>query len=173
MTVAERRQRSVETARANDEAVSKILNAGQRRRLGQIALQYQGVRAFGDAYVVAQLKLTPDQRDAVREVERGLFFGGRDGGPRRGDRPPRESMEQRHAAALDRIVQTVLTPKQAAQWREMTGDPVAGGVEPVVGRQHGMGADVHELLPGLQGELLALGGCARAGFPPCAGGSEQ
>ncbi len=54
--------------------VNAILTAAQQARLRQIALQSDGPGAFRDPEVVAQLRLTPEQRDGIRAIEEEAFF---------------------------------------------------------------------------------------------------
>jgi hypothetical protein len=81
LTVEERRQRFVEVARANGEAAAAVLTPKQLGRLKQIALQTLGPFAFGDADVVATLKLTGPQKERIRAIEAEVGWGGPDRGP--------------------------------------------------------------------------------------------
>jgi eukaryotic-like serine/threonine-protein kinase len=80
LTAEERRQRFLEAARTNREAVAAVLTQQQLDRLRQIALQAQGPFAFGDADVVAALKLTGPQKEKIRAIEAELWFAGPDRG---------------------------------------------------------------------------------------------
>jgi eukaryotic-like serine/threonine-protein kinase len=74
----ERNEQLVTEVRAHEELLQKLLLDGQRKRLQQIALQVQGPRVFQDADVMAALKLTPAQRERMKQLE--AKHGGPPGG---------------------------------------------------------------------------------------------
>jgi hypothetical protein len=77
---AEQRSQTVlEQIKRREAEVAKLLTPDQLKRLGQITLQEQGLMAFQDADVVAQLKLTADQKEKLRAFEGP--FGFRPGPP--------------------------------------------------------------------------------------------
>jgi serine/threonine protein kinase len=94
----ERRRRFVELAEQRESDLEMVLMDLQLKRLGQLALQAQGVWAFKEPDVVAALELTSEQRAAIRKIEREQFGHGAgrgreppDGpGPRPDRRPPRD-----------------------------------------------------------------------------------
>src|SRR5262249_12399665 len=71
---AERRRRIIEQARANELAVGSILTAAQQARLRQIGWQSERASALSDPEVVAELKLTPVQREQIRTIEEEALF---------------------------------------------------------------------------------------------------
>ncbi|HZY83423.1 MAG TPA: serine/threonine-protein kinase [Gemmataceae bacterium] len=145
-TEAQRREKFLEQAHAGDTGMREVLTREQVRRFKQIALQAQGLRAFQDAKVSADLKLTPAQKEKIRAIEGDTFFGGF-GGPRGRGGPPggrghgggpgrkgrggppdgdrRTDYEQKMRKANDDIL-ALLTGEQMKRWHEMTGDPVEG-----------------------------------------------
>jgi serine/threonine protein kinase len=127
----ERRKRFLDLARSNEAGVNAILDRGQLRRLGQIAVQIQGPMAFHDPDVVARLKLTAGQRERIRAIEGDLLAGMADwprpGPP--GPGAPRKGHEQAARAALEKM-QALLTKEQAARWQELTGEPFRGRMPP-------------------------------------------
>jgi len=66
---AERRQKQVDQARAGEQSLNEMLTREQRTRLRQIALQVRGLQAFGETDVLNALKLTPVQRQKIRDIE--------------------------------------------------------------------------------------------------------
>ena len=54
----------------NEAAIAQVLDAGQRRRLGQIILQLDGPLAVAQPEVAAALKLGPDQITLVQDILR-------------------------------------------------------------------------------------------------------
>ena len=143
LTPEERSQRFLEQAYANEKAVAAILSQDQLRRLGQIALQFQGPAAFRDLEVAAALKLTIEQREKIRAIVADACFGKVDahGGDAtisaaEGARKSRD--EVRKASLLQ--IQSLLTDEQQKRWKEMVGEPYKGpirGFAPVKFRSYG------------------------------------
>jgi len=139
-----RRRRLVLIAEEHDQALEGLLSPKQRRRLTEIVIQNAGIFAFKDPEVVTALELTPDQRKAIREIERGLFrhaFGqpwqGR--GPGRGSEgspggPPRPTKREAVAKVLE-----ILNADQVRKWGEITGAPFVGIDEPSFRGRSGFG----------------------------------
>lgn len=124
----ERRKRFLELARANEAAVAGILSPQQIRRLRQIALQRRGPMAFHDRDVVAALKLTPTQREQIRNIEADLLFikpFGFGPPPPGSPPPPPKLREQSMRTAMEQML-ALLTPEQTQQWKELTGEPFNG-----------------------------------------------
>jgi serine/threonine protein kinase len=148
----ERRQQDLDRARASHAEARRLLSPEQLRRLPQIALQVQGIGAFRQADVAAALKLAPDQRERIRDIEDEVFWAGMmerkkdeeaskagppdrkpGGDPRKQNdaakRRQEENDKKRRQEALERVL-TLLTPEQAQRWANMTGDPFRGTVQP-------------------------------------------
>jgi hypothetical protein len=109
---AERWRQALERARANEAEVNAILTPAQQARLRQIGLQAEGLSAFRDPEVVADLRLTPAQREQIRVIEEVAWM--RPGGPEPADR-----------ATNERLL-GVLTEEQSRRWRELTGESAKG-----------------------------------------------
>jgi serine/threonine protein kinase len=126
----ERRRRFLELAKADEAEVRQVLDAGQMRRLHQVAIQLRGPAVFREPEVAAALGLTPEQREGIGAIVAETFVGGPPDGPggpgphRRGGGGPKPH-GQNLRAATENILK-LLTPEQAAHWREMTGRPVDG-----------------------------------------------
>jgi serine/threonine protein kinase len=114
LSAAERRERFVNLARANEADISATLTPAQVQRLRQIALQRQGLSAFREPDVIAALQLTNAQRDRIRTIEFETNFGSAPGAPRFG--PPDQKKAVQRA-------ERVLTPEQAVVWRGLVGEP--------------------------------------------------
>jgi len=136
----ERRQQDLDRARASNAEARRVLGPEQFRRLPQIALQVQGIGAFRQADVAAALKLTPEQRERIRDLEDDVVWAGmmerrrdeeanrpdrkRPGDPRRADelkRKQEENDKTRRRDALEHVVALL-----AQRWKEMTGEPFKG-----------------------------------------------
>jgi len=123
---AERGRHTVERARNYEAEVNVLLTPGQQRRLRQIGLQAEGPGAFGQPEVVSELKLTAEQRERIWMVEEEAIFGWMRA-PRPGTRPG--AAESKDRSANERIL-AVLTEEQSRRWKEMTGEPLKGGIAP-------------------------------------------
>lgn len=130
LSPAERIQRSLAQARANEADVNAILTPAQRARLHQIALQAEGVGAFREPEVVTGLGLTPDQRDRIRAIEEDVFFSrmrsAEPGTPTATLAPSRDPTAR---PAMERILE-VLSEEQSRRWTAMIGDPIRGSLSP-------------------------------------------
>ena len=113
-----KQQRFLDDARTHEAALDEILTPLQQQRLKQIALQLQGMSAFHDAEVVAELHLTPDQKKRLRDVEADAFAPGPDPGKGPGDRGPRPEQGLR---GVEKFVGG-LTAEQKQRWQAMTGE---------------------------------------------------
>lgn len=122
-----RRARTLERARAAEEAIAALLEPAQAARFGQILLQVQqrGRHGFTDPELVRKLKLTPAQREKIRKIQDEAILAHWDGPPgewlfRKGRKSRPDPWEAAHARVME-----ILTPEQAAHWRALTGAPVA------------------------------------------------
>jgi serine/threonine protein kinase len=123
---AERARRAVERARAYEAEANALLSPAQRNRLCQIGLQAEGLAAFSEPEVVAELKLTAEQRDQIRTIEDETLFGWMKGA-RSGDAGPAPG--QRDRSAKERIL-AVLTDDQVRRWRALTGEELPSPLTP-------------------------------------------
>lgn len=131
-----------EREKLNEEVkavVEATLTADQKKRLKQIERQTLGVRAFTNDEVVADLKLTDDQKSKVKGIveeygkdvrELGGFGGGGGGkgGFKKGDFDKEKLAEnqkkrEKLAKATMADIEDVLTADQKKQWQEMVGAP--------------------------------------------------
>lgn len=136
---SEHRQRLLALARDNEAALAGILNAEQIRRLPQIALQCQGLRAWHDPDVTSKLKLTSEQREQMWRIEAEVFADEikdrmrRDGPPpgEDGHRLPqnRKPIGEKIKVAMQRML-AILNPEQSELWHSMTGRPYEGPIFP-------------------------------------------
>jgi serine/threonine protein kinase len=80
----EQKRQQLQDMKTHEEAIARILTPTQYGRLHQIAVQNIGVQAFQDPDIVAELKLSREQREQLR----GLM--GEPHGPHHGEGPGRE-----------------------------------------------------------------------------------
>jgi serine/threonine protein kinase len=124
----ERQRRDVERARTYEAEVNVLLTAAQRLRLRQIGLQAEGPVAFGEPEVVAELKLTPKQREQIRTIEEDALFGWMRRPPS-GTSDTNKASGGREKSTNERIL-AVLTEEQNQRWQAMTGAPLKGAIAP-------------------------------------------
>ena len=124
LSAAERGQRALKQARANEAAFNAVLTPAQESRLRQIGLQWDGPFAFRDPEVVLALRLTSEQREQIRTIEDDLNFQWMQN--MRPDKTRSHSAEGSSAAkaSIAERIRAVLTTEQARQWQEMIGEPV-------------------------------------------------
>jgi Spy/CpxP family protein refolding chaperone len=124
----ERQKKFQEMAKANEKAIGEILKPEQLKRVKQISLQRQGLRALGDPEVAEALKLTAEQKDKVKAVMdetgkemRALFGAGLDRDE------ARKKMEEIRKASEEKLM-TILTDEQKTKLKELQGEPFKGEI---------------------------------------------
>lgn len=131
-------------AKEQMEEVSKVLKEEQVKRLKQITLQTQGLAAFSNKDVQTSLKLTDEQKDAIKEIGDAsrkemmeLFPRPMQGG----ERPSAETMAEnaKKRAELTKKyfekAKNQLKDDQKKTWEEMTGKAFEYKAEPVQRRR--------------------------------------
>lgn len=120
-------KKRTELARESEKGLAEFLTEPQAKRLNEIAVQLQGVRALTDDDVAKKLKLTSDQKkkveDALKAVDedrRKMFEQLRAGGD--GFEGMREKMEEARRKSDARVL-AVLSGDQQKQFDEMKGKP--------------------------------------------------
>ncbi len=116
-------QRTIEEARANEQAFSAILTAGQLQRLSQIALQCQGPMAFRELDIARTLRLTAEQKEQIHRLMMEMIFRHEEP-PRPGSQTPGD-WDERVRLAVQQILD-LLTPEQRREWDLMAGRPFHG-----------------------------------------------
>jgi hypothetical protein len=127
----ERQAKFAERRKAAQEELSKILKPDQLKRFNQIVLQRRGPQALADNETAAAIGLSDDQKQKVQAIDeelrgqmRELFQVGAD------DRDEaRKKMESLRTSTNEKL-QALLTPEQQARWKELTGEPFKGLIEP-------------------------------------------
>jgi hypothetical protein len=115
---------------AQEKEVVDNLEPAQSRRLQQIAWQQRGPMVFIDPDMIDALQLSPEQRERMwlilQEAEKA-----RNGPPRfRGFGPDPARRAEEAANRTRARMLAVLTPEQAARWKEMIGEPFKGAAAP-------------------------------------------
>ncbi|HEX4143903.1 MAG TPA: serine/threonine-protein kinase [Pirellulales bacterium] len=120
----QREERWAEMMRENEMRVAALLTPSQLKRLRQIALQQQFVRAFDDPSVIDSLQLTPAQRDQIRAIQDESSLAILNRWPN-DPKDSRKLLEQTWRTNIGRIVD-LLTPQQVATWKQLIGKPFEG-----------------------------------------------
>jgi hypothetical protein len=105
---------------------SEFLKADQLTRLAQIDYQVRGASAFGDPEVQSKLKITDDQKSAIKEIQqesaeamRSLFSNAGNGGNREEMRTKMAELQK----STQEKVEGKLTDDQKKSWKELIGAP--------------------------------------------------
>src|SRR6266478_4539581 len=98
-------------ARDMEENLSEILTQEQHKRFKEIRVQVLGFQAFGDVEVQAQLHLTDEQREQLREILREGFQEAK---------PIRKSLGRVKKETMAKAM-AVLADKQKSKWDEIQG----------------------------------------------------
>src|SRR4051794_393834 len=98
-------------ARDMEENLSEILTQEQYKRFKEIRVQVLGLQAFGDVEVQAQLQLTDEQRERLREILREGFQEGK---------TVRESLGRVQKETMANAM-AVLADQQKSKWDEIQG----------------------------------------------------
>ena len=114
-----------EVNEATAKALVGTLKAGQIKRLKQIHLQVQSVRAFGNEDTQKALKLTEEQakevKAALEEAQTQIREETKD--LTRQDREKRREITQRINKEVMGKITAKLSAEQKKAWKEMTGEP--------------------------------------------------
>jgi len=105
---------------------SEFLKADQMSRLVQIDYQNRGPAVFNDPEVQAKLKLTDDQKSAIKEIEHEAMEAMRAIFTNAGPNPNREEMTAKRTElqkSTKEKIEGKLTDDQKGVWKEMIGAP--------------------------------------------------
>jgi len=112
-------KKMAERTKVQNEAIAKILDDKQFKRVKQISLQVQGPRAVNNAEVAKALNITDEQKEKIREIQTKSFQEMRDlGGDEEGRKKIPELMKQTNEKMMG-----VLTAEQKTKLKEMQGEP--------------------------------------------------
>lgn len=128
LSSAERGIKTLERARANEAQVNQVLNPTQQRRVREIARQLEGIGIFQAPDVVAELKLTSQQRARIREIEERAALD-RKWAARQGSSSASQRGAQKSAkpTPMAQILE-LFSEQQRRQWNELIGLPFQGRV---------------------------------------------
>jgi Spy/CpxP family protein refolding chaperone len=104
--------------RETDKKIDEVLNADQKKRLDEIALQAAGVQALQRDEIAAKLKLTGEQKEKIKKVldeqsqKMREAFGDNGGG--------REKLNEIRQQTEQQVV-AVLNDDQKKEWKAMQG----------------------------------------------------
>lgn len=133
----ERRTKMQEIRKANNKALAEILKPDQLKRVKQIALQQRMGFGLGfvlnDEEVGSALKITDEQKEKIRDIQRKAFEELRDAGRDDEGRKKRQEVMK----ATNEKVEGVLTAGQKTKLKELQGATFKGKIDrpPFPGRR--------------------------------------
>ncbi len=129
LEAAERRQKSQDLNRELNASIKKdaseFLKADQLARLVQIDYQNRGAAVYSDPEVQSKLKITDDQKAAIKEIQEesaqamGALFSGGGGGNREEAMAKFRELQN----STKEKIEGKLTDDQKKAWKELVGAP--------------------------------------------------
>jgi Spy/CpxP family protein refolding chaperone len=121
--------------------VDALLDAGQQKRLQEIAIQVNGPSALSDPAVSKQLALTDEQTKKLEEVRQGNFQAMRDAFADMGQmsREERQTKRDELKKASDEKLLGVLTDQQKTEFDALKGAPLTVDLSPLRPQRGGGG----------------------------------
>jgi hypothetical protein len=112
----------------------EVLTSDQKKRIKQIQVQMQGVRAFANADIVKELNISDDQKTKIKEITDEYAKASRELGGGRpmvgGQRPTAEQLAEsrkKRTELSDKTIEKIaaeLTAEQKKIWADMIGEKV-------------------------------------------------
>ncbi|HTU21884.1 MAG TPA: hypothetical protein VMG10_27850 [Gemmataceae bacterium] len=118
LSLEERVKKAQEIVKATEAALAKILTRKQLRRAEQIFLQLRGPMLLRSPQVAAALKLTDEQKEKMKDIDRETFREYRES-RKKGDQHPLTELFKRR----DEKLLNVLTPAQKKKRKQLLGEP--------------------------------------------------
>jgi serine/threonine protein kinase len=125
----ERRRTLVEMLESHERELERLLTGSQGKRLMQIAMQNAGVMAFRSPEVVDALKLTPEQRNEIRLIERNPPWRRSPGRPRDSNSGRPSTQRAMREEMVAKVIK-VLNADQVQKWKIMIGETFTDFDEP-------------------------------------------
>jgi len=126
MSREERMAKAQEARKDLEDKINTVLNDSQKTRIKEIRLQVRGVQALSDKTVAESLKLTDDQVNKIKDLNKSLtdartaaFSGGRP------DQDAMDKLTKLRTETNEKIL-AVLTPDQKASFEKMQGAKIEG-----------------------------------------------
>jgi len=107
------------------EKVTAILQPEQVKRLKQINLQHEGLRAFAKADIIKELSLTETQKQEIKKIQEGLDQESEQAfqaGTRGNYQEALARLAKHRREAVQKAVKQ-LTPEQTRVWKNVSGEP--------------------------------------------------
>jgi Spy/CpxP family protein refolding chaperone len=128
LSPTERQREFLKLAEVADQDMHAALTAEQRTRLWQITLQLMGPGAFSQPEVVKKLRLTDDQRQAIRHIAADAMMAMFE---RLSDSTDRETLGHLRETLIRSTVKKIeaeLTPEQLKEWESLIGRSFEGSL---------------------------------------------
>jgi hypothetical protein len=145
----EDREKAMKEIGEQTKKIREGLTSAQQKRLKQISIQAQGLRAFSDKDVQSALKLTDEQKTAIKDITEGIQKKvqeeTKDLQGRERFTKGREIRQKLNKEAMGKIA-SKLTSDQKKTWKELVGKPFEikfeGFGRPGGGRRGGARRDI-------------------------------
>jgi len=113
------------TSEAEEKTVKETVSEKQYKRLKQISHQLQGIAMFQDESVQKALKLTDDQKDKLKEINKDLDKEVAELFPR-GSKPAADAFTKMQSLRKDALTSAtkLLDDTQKKEIKELTGEPL-------------------------------------------------
>jgi Spy/CpxP family protein refolding chaperone len=123
----ERMAKAQEARKDLEDKINTVLNDSQKVRIKEIRLQARGVQALSDKAVAESLKLSDDQVNKIKDLNKSLADA-RSAAFQGGGRPDQDAIDKLtklRTETNDKIL-AVLTPDQKASFEKMQGAKIEG-----------------------------------------------
>ncbi len=126
---AEIREKSAKVREESRKAIEEVLTADQKKRVKEIQLQVEGIRAFSDEEVAAQLNLNDSQKSKIKGItddytkDVGELFGRGKGGRDKDQAAENAKKREKLNKAAMADIEDALTDEQRSKWKTMVGAP--------------------------------------------------
>ena len=125
LSEAEKNEKYEAMARQNEKFLHDTLSAEQCKRLNQITMQVAGLLWVARSDVAAELKLTDEQKQKVKEAHKEAHREMQEALSSKGGEIAPEKVRELRMSNRRRLM-SILTDEQKGKWKEMAGEPFKG-----------------------------------------------
>ena len=125
LSEAEKNEKFEVMARQNEKFLHDTLKPEQCKRLNQITMQVAGLLWVARSDVAAELKLTDEQKQKVKEAHKEAHREMQEALSSKGGEIAPEKVRELRTSNRRRLM-SILTDEQKGKWKEMAGEPFKG-----------------------------------------------
>lgn len=126
LSEGERTRKFEAMAKENEQFIKDTLKPEQRKRLNQIAMQVAGLLWVMRSDVAAELKLTDEQKQKIKDVHKEAHREAMDTLRSAGGAGVKEEKFNELRMANRKRLMTILTDEQKTKWKAMSGEKFTG-----------------------------------------------